>query len=209
MAADRRRPRKTEPAADASAIVEPATGLAIVGQSQVLQRRAVGPEFVRDANMRVTMPLYGFPKESQCSFAISAFRQIAVEDLAFVVDRSPELVLDAVDLHEDLIQMPSPVGQGPHAIDPLSPDLGGEHRAKSVPPKAHGFMANLDAPLVQQVFEVAQRKRVPNIEHHGQADDLRARLEVSKRGVLGHLGTVGRVLPSLKHVCSHKTVRLH
>ena len=43
------------------AIVEPATGLAIVGQSKILQRRAVGPEFIRDENMRVTMPLHGFP----------------------------------------------------------------------------------------------------------------------------------------------------
>ena len=43
------------------AIVEPATGLAIVRQSKILQRSAVGPEFVRDENMRVTMPLHGFP----------------------------------------------------------------------------------------------------------------------------------------------------
>ena len=43
------------------AIVEPATGLAIVGKSKILQRRAVGPEFVRNEYMRVTMPLHGFP----------------------------------------------------------------------------------------------------------------------------------------------------
>ena len=43
------------------AIVEPAAGLAIVGKSKIPQRRAVGPEFVRDENMRVTMPLHGFP----------------------------------------------------------------------------------------------------------------------------------------------------
>jgi hypothetical protein len=64
-----------------------------------------------------------------------------------VVDRSPEVVRDVVDPHEDLIQMPSPVGQEPHAIDPLSPDLGGEHWAEAVPPKPHGLMADLDAPL--------------------------------------------------------------
>ena len=71
-----------------------------------------------------------------------------------MVDRSPEGVRDAVDLKEDLVQMPAPVGQGPHAIDPLSPDLGGEHRAKSVPSEAHGFMADLNAALLQQVFHV-------------------------------------------------------
>ncbi len=42
-------------------IVEPATGFSIVTQSQVLQRRALGPELVSDENMRVTMPFHGFP----------------------------------------------------------------------------------------------------------------------------------------------------
>ncbi len=52
------------------AIVEPATGLAIVGQYQVLQRRTVGPELVRDENMRVAMPPLGFPEEFQGGFSI-------------------------------------------------------------------------------------------------------------------------------------------
>jgi hypothetical protein len=76
---------------------------------------------------------------------IAAFRHITLEELAFVVDRSTDVMRDAVDLHEDLIQMPPPVGQGPHAIDPLSSDIGGEYRAKSVPPEAHRLMADLNA----------------------------------------------------------------
>jgi hypothetical protein len=42
------------------------------------------------------------------------------------------------------------------------------------------------------------------MEHHRQADDLGARFDVSKRGVLGHLGRVGRVLPRLMPVCSDR-----
>ena len=90
----------------------------------------------------------------------------------------PEVVGDTVDLYEDLIQMLPPVGQGAQASDPFPPDLGGEHWAQPVPPKPHGFMADLDASLVQQVFDVAQRERIADLHHYRQEDDLRACLEV-------------------------------
>jgi hypothetical protein len=108
-----------------------------------------------------------------------------------VVDLSPEVVRDAVDLHEDLIQIPSPVGQGPHVIDPLSLDLGGEQRAKSVPPEPHGLVADVDAALMQQVLDVAERQRVADVPRHCQADDLWAGLDVPEGGMLGQLTRLG------------------
>jgi hypothetical protein len=42
-------------------------------------------------------------------------------------------------------------------------------------------MADLAAPLVQQVFDVASRQRVTEREHHRQADDLGAGLDGPKR----------------------------
>ena len=78
-------------------------------------------------------------------------------------------------------------GRDAHSLDPFAPDLGGEHRAEPVPPEPHGLMADLDAALVQEVLDVAQRERVSDIEHHGQADDLGAGLEVPEGGALGHL----------------------
>ena len=178
------------------AIVQPATGLAIVGPSQVLQRRAVGPEFVRDESMRVTMPLHGFPEEFQCGFSIPTLGHKGFQDCAFVIDGPPEGVGDTVDLYENRIQMPPPVGQGPHSLDPLAADLGGEHWAQPVPPEPHGFMADLDAPLMQEVLNVAQRERVADVEHHCQADDFGAGLEVPEGGVLGHFTRLGgKVIP--------------
>jgi hypothetical protein len=47
-------------------------------------------------------------------------------------------------------------------------------------------MADLDAPPVQEILDVAQRKREAETEHHRQADDLGARLEVAERRVFGH-----------------------
>ena len=68
---------------------------------------------------------------------------------------------------------------------------GGEHRAEPVPPEAHGLVAHIDAALVQQVLDVAQRDRQAHVEHHRQAADLRAGLEGAERARLGHRGRVG------------------
>lgn len=53
------------------AIVEPATGFAIVRQSQILQRRAVGPKLVSGEDVRVTMAFHGFHKEFQRGLTVS------------------------------------------------------------------------------------------------------------------------------------------
>jgi hypothetical protein len=42
----------------------------------------------------------------------------------------------------------------------LFPDLGGEHRAKLVPPKTDRVMADVDHALGQEILDVAQRQRV-------------------------------------------------
>jgi hypothetical protein len=47
-------------------------------------------------------------------------------------------------------------------------------------------VSDLDTSLVKQIFDIAQRQREPNLEHHRQADDLWARFEVAERGALGH-----------------------
>jgi hypothetical protein len=40
--------------------------------------------------------------------------------------------------------MPLPVRTRTHLVDTASPDLGGEHRGKSVQPEADDFSANVD-----------------------------------------------------------------
>jgi hypothetical protein len=63
-------------------------------------------------------------------------------------------------------------------------------------------MADLDASLVQQIFDIAKRKWEPNIQHRCKADDLRARLQISKWAVFCHQATLGRRTASLKPVSS-------
>jgi hypothetical protein len=38
-------------------------------------------------------------------------------------------------------------------------------------------MADIDAAFMQKILYIPERKRKPNIHHHGQTDDLGARLK--------------------------------
>ena len=64
---------------------------------------------------------------------------------------------------------------------PLRSDPGGEHRAKPVPPKPDGLIADVDTAIGQEIFDVAQRQRVSHVHHHDQTDDLRRAVEISER----------------------------
>jgi hypothetical protein len=114
-----------------------------------------------------------------------------------VIHRSPQVVPLAVDLHEHLVQVPPPVA-GLNALDAALPDFGGEDRAKAMPPKPDGLMADLDAALVQQILDVPQREREPDVHHNRQADDFGRRLEVLEGAGFAHLGTLLSPLPRRK-----------
>lgn len=68
-------------------------------------------------------------------------------------------------------------------------------------------MANVDAALVEQILDIPKRQREANVEHHRQADDLGAGLEVLKRGKFCHDRTLAGALPRLKASLSDKTRR--
>ncbi len=48
-------------------------------------------------------------------------------------------------------------------------DLRRKPRPEPVPPGANRFMADIDAAFVEQIFDLPQRKRIPDIHHHGLA----------------------------------------
>jgi hypothetical protein len=137
------------------------------------------------------MAFHGFPEEFQGSLPITALRDKAFQDFPLVIHGPPTIVRLAVDLHEHLIQMPLPMCSRPHSINPSAADLSGKHRAKSVPPKPNRLMAKVDATFMQKIFYIPQRERKPHIHHNGQADDLWARLEVTKGETFCHPERLG------------------
>ena len=64
-------------------------------------------------------------------------------------------------------------------------------------------MTDVDAALVQQILDVSQRDRETNVQHHRQADDLLARLEIFVRVTFLHPGTLPSPLPRHDKTKSH------
>src|SRR6478735_451191 len=84
---------------------------------------------------------------------------VALEDLALLVDCSPQVDHLAVQLHVHLVEMPAPLAKASHPAHPLPANVGREQWPKPVPPVAHGLVADVDAPLCQQVLDIAQGQR--------------------------------------------------
>jgi hypothetical protein len=51
-------------------------------------------------------------------------------------------------------------------------------------------MTDIDAALVQQILDIPEREREPDVQHHRQADHLGRRFEIAKRGAFCHSGTL-------------------
>jgi hypothetical protein len=64
------------------------------------------------------------------------------------------------------------------------PDLVGEHRTETVPPKPHCLVTDVGAPLEEQIFDLSQRQRIADVHHHREAD---------------HLGRAVKVLEGIAH----------
>ena len=62
----------------------------------------------------------------------------------------------------------------------------------------HCLVADIDTPLMQKIFDVPQRERNPDVEHHRLADDLGTGFEPLEWTVFGHWQTLASTLPRLK-----------
>lgn len=100
-----------------------------------------------------------------------------------MIDRAPQVVGFAVDLHEHLIKVPAPLAEGAHVADTTPAHVAGKHRTKTIPPEADGLVAQIDTTLEHQVFDVPQAERKPHIHEHDQPDDHGPRVEAPKRAM--------------------------
>ena len=90
-----------------------------------------------------------------------------IEDLAFGVDGAPQVDHAAIDLHIDLIQMPTRVGFGP-AFTLVRRD----HRPKVVYPAPNGLVGHRNAAFCKEIFDVAQAQGEPEVEPDRLLNDL-------------------------------------
>ena len=123
-----------------------------------------------------------------------------------MIDGAPQVSLLLVDLHEHLVEVPSPVARS-HALNPALPDLGRKSRTKPLPPEPDRLVADIDAPLVKQVFNVPERKREADVHHHRQTDDFKAAVEALEQVRFAHPQTLRTRPTPLKAILSDKTVQ--
>lgn len=97
-----------------------------------------------------------FINRKSCGF-IAGFSDVTLEDLTFVIDRTPEVHHLAVQLHVHFIKVPFPMAEAPHPAGPLLADIGSEQRTEPVPPQPHCLVTQIDPALEQQIFHVPQR----------------------------------------------------
>jgi hypothetical protein len=64
--------------------------------------------------------------------------------------------------------------------NPHLSDVCREHRAKPVPPKSDGLMADVDPALRQEILDVSQRQWVPHVHHYDQTDHFWRAVEISE-----------------------------
>ena len=87
------------------------------------------------------------------------------------------------------------------------PDRRREHRTEPVPPEPHCFVADINAPLEQEILDLSQRKRITDVHHHREADYLRRTVEITE-GIL-HPRRLRNATPRLKPICSDKAQTRH
>ena len=104
----------------------------------------------------------------------------AVQDLAFSVDRSPEIHLPAADLYKHLVQMPTIIRSWPEASEP--PCIAVSELEN---PTTHSLIGDFEAALGQQILDVSEAQREAAIEPYGVLDDL-GRESVATIGDLFH-----------------------
>jgi hypothetical protein len=78
-----------------------------------------------------------------------------------------------------LLAVPAPVRKRPMMKAPL-PDLVGEHRTEAIPPEPHRLVADIDAPLEQEILDLPQRQRIADIHHHREADHFGRTVEIAE-----------------------------
>ena len=125
------------------------------------------------------MPLQHLHQKSLSCRFIAFLCDEGFEDLALLVDRTPQLAPLVVDFHEHLIKMPASLPISSHAI-PLAPDVGVEQRPKPVPPVPNSRVADVDPAFEQQALDVPEAQWKPDIHQHHQMDHLRRGVELAE-----------------------------
>src|SRR3977135_3435817 len=108
-----------------------------------------------------------------------------IEALPLGVDGTPQIDHPAIDFQIDFVQMPSRMGFGPAFAQ-----VRCDHRPEMVHPAPDGLIGDHDLAFRQQIFDVAEAQREPNIEPDRVLDDF-GRTAIASIADFDHCGWYG------------------
>jgi hypothetical protein len=136
------------------AVLDVALHCKIIPTAHCLQRSAVTAKQVRHQRFGPTVPFHQFLEEFQRGLAVACIGHKPLQYFAFVIDSAPQVMCLALDLDENLVQLPSPVPTRPHPVHAFAPDFSRKPQAKLVPPEPHSLISEIAPPFVQHIFDV-------------------------------------------------------
>jgi len=107
-------------------------------------------------------------KKALCRTLITTRLNQDVDHISVLIDCSPQVVLLAVDSHEDFIQMPDIAEATLSSLE--FPRIG---RTELLAPMSNRFIGDDDSALSKKIFDVAETQTETVIKPDGMTDDLR------------------------------------
>ena len=132
------------------AVIEPPALLLFFERTHFSERSLVGSEAICDDLFGATVLLHQFLEEFQCCSFVSAFGGSGFQHLTFVINSPPKIMPLAIHLHENLVNVPLPFGEGAQLLNTLPSDLSCKHWTKPAPSISDSFVAHADASLKQR-----------------------------------------------------------
>ena len=151
-----------------------------VPQIQLIQSGSVRCEAVGRDHLRLDRLIVQQASEQpERRLCVPPALDYEVQDLAFVVDRAPQIHPLAADPADHLVQVPAR-RRGPSPL--LQPPR--EQGAKLNGPAPDRLVADLDPALRQQLFDVAKTEAEPEVQLHGIAYHVRRKAVALERNRL-------------------------
>src|SRR5260370_4098760 len=149
-------------------VILPKLLLMPTGQSETPKRRGVGAELVGDQQFRrETLLLEQLAHQPQPRTGVASALDQHVEDLALVIDGTPQIHALAGDAHYQLVEMPA-VARPRATLAQPSRDRGTELQH----PAPHRFVGDIEPSFGQQFLDIAVAQGEVEIEPDRVLDDL-------------------------------------
>ena len=106
--------------------------------------------------MRAAIPFHRTLQKRQRCLVIPPICGKDLKHFSFVINCVPKIMSFIIDPDENLVQATTPA-RIRMVLDSALSDLRCEQWAETVPPESYRLMADVDAPFMKKVFNIAER----------------------------------------------------